>query len=79
MHSEAATIGTDSKRISSTTLAEVRDALREYCAVVERSGLSLSSQATYIDMANNFVRWMSGDFNPGARNGPRLVRKDPRP
>jgi len=62
-------------RISRTTLAKVHQALREYCAVVERSGLRPSSQATYIDMASNFVRWMHGDFNPGSRNAEYVDRK----
>jgi hypothetical protein len=76
MHHEPVPIAT--RPISSATLSEVRNLFREYCAAVERTGLSPSSRATYIDMASNFVRWMSGDFNPGSRNGPRLVRKHSR-
>jgi hypothetical protein len=54
-------------QLSTTALSEVQTALKAYYEAVEESDLSQSSQATYIDMANNFVRWLSGDFNPGSR------------
>jgi hypothetical protein len=50
-------------------MSEVEDALKGYYAAVESSDLSQSSQASYIDMANNFVRWLRGDFDPGSRKG----------
>jgi len=64
-----------SARISTATLFEVQAALRSYCAAVETSDLSESSQATYINMADNFVRWLKGDFDPGSRVAPYKVPK----
>lgn len=61
-------------RISAAALSEVDDALEGYYAAVESSDLSQSSQASYIDMANNFVRWLKNDFIPGSRKDPYRVR-----
>jgi hypothetical protein len=61
-------------RISAAALSEVNDALKGYYAAVESSDLSQSSQASYIDMANNFVRWLKNDFIPGSRKAPYRVR-----
>jgi hypothetical protein len=60
--------------VSAAAMSEIDDALRGYWAAVESSDLSQSSQATYIDMANNFVRWLKGDFIPGSRKAPYRVR-----
>jgi hypothetical protein len=59
--------------VSDSTLSEVKEALKAYYDAVEASDLSQSSQATYIDMANNFVRWMGGEFTPGSRKEPYRV------
>jgi hypothetical protein len=64
-----------SARISTATLFEVQSALRSYCAAVETSDLSDHSQATYINMADNFVRWLKGDFDPGSRVAPYTRKK----
>jgi Sigma-70 factor, region 1.1 len=64
-----------SARISTATLFEVQAALRSYCASVETSDLSESSQAIYINGADNFVRWLKGDFDPDSRLAPYKVRK----
>lgn len=61
-------------RISNAAMSEVENALRGYYAAVESSDLSQSSQASYIDMANNFVRWLRVDFVPGSRKAPYRVR-----
>jgi hypothetical protein len=61
-------------RISKDAMSEVEDALKGYYASVESSDLSQSSQATYIDMANNFVRWLRIEFIPGSRKAPYRVR-----
>jgi hypothetical protein len=61
-------------RISNAAMAEIEDALKGYYADVESSDLSQSSQASYIDMANNFVRWLRVDFVPGSRKAPYRVR-----
>ena len=65
---------TATARISTTALFEIQTALRAYYAAVETSELSESSQATYMDMADNFVRWLKGDFDPGSRKAPYRVR-----
>jgi hypothetical protein len=62
-------------QLSPSTLAEVQTALKAYYDAVETSDLSQSSQATYIDMASNFVRWLSGDFSPGCRKEPYRGKK----
>jgi hypothetical protein len=62
-------------QLSPSALSEVQTALKAYYDAVETSDLSQSSQATYIDMANNFVRWLSGDFNPGSRKEPYRIKR----
>jgi hypothetical protein len=64
-----------SARISTAALFEIQAAFRSYCSAVEASDLSENSQATYMDMASNFVRWLKGDFDPGSRLAPYKVRK----
>lgn len=66
---------TATARISTAALFEIQNALRAYYTAVETSDLSESSQATYTDMADNFVRWLKGDFDPGSRKAPYRVRK----
>ena len=63
-------------RLSTAALSEVEEALKAYYDAVESSDLSQSSQATYIDMANNFVRWARGDFEPGSRKEPYRIKKE---
>jgi hypothetical protein len=75
MSTDAASNMGSGTNISPTTLSEVQAAFREYCSIIERSDLSPHSQATYIDMAGNFVRWMRGDFNPGSRLAPYVKPK----
>lgn len=41
--------------------------LDQYVEDVEASGLSSSSKRTYILFAEQFVRWVNRDFEPGAR------------
>ena len=62
-------------RISTAATAEVDDALKGYYAAVESSDPSQSSQASYIDVTNKFVRWLRGDFMPGSRKAPYRVRE----
>ena len=57
-------------------MAELEAAWQEYRATVAASDLSESSQATYIDMANNFLRWLRGDFDPGSRKAPYRIVPD---
>jgi hypothetical protein len=61
------------RRISVTAMAEIEAAWQDYRAAVEASDLSQSSQATYIDMANQFIRWLRGSFDPGSRKAPYRI------
>lgn len=60
---------------SPSTLSEIESALKEYCNIVLTSDLSGASQAIYIDQANNFVRWLKGEFVPGARVNPFPMKR----
>ena len=59
-------------RINRPALEEVEKALEEYrelLAAREAEGtLKPSAAKTYILHADNFVRWLKDDFDPGARN-----------
>ena len=56
-------------KVSPTTLSEVQEALRRYEQTVEASPLRLSSKNTYLLHARQFVRWLAGEFEPGATVG----------
>jgi hypothetical protein len=62
-------------RISPSALFEVELALREYYTALEASDLTPSSQSTYIDQADRFVRWLRGDFDPGCHVAPYRTKK----
>lgn len=62
-------------RIATAVLFEVEAALKSYCDTVLSSDLSEHSQADYITGADNFVRWLKGDFDPGSRVAAYRVRK----
>jgi hypothetical protein len=55
--------------ISAPALAEVQQEMEAYSAVVLRSDLAQSSKVHYIDFADRFVRWLSGEFTPGISKG----------
>jgi hypothetical protein len=57
-------------------MSELETVWKDYRAAVAASDLSESSQATYIDIANNFVRWLRGDFDPGSRKAPYRIVPD---
>jgi|HubBroStandDraft_4_1064222.scaffolds.fasta_scaffold139599_3 hypothetical protein len=63
-------------RISAPAVAEIKTVLGAHCEAVRNSELSLSSQATYVDMVNSFVRWLNYDFEPGSRVAPYKPKKD---
>ncbi len=52
-------------RISYKALAEVEQAYADYKQVVETSGMALTSRKTYIIHADQFVRWLKREFQPG--------------
>jgi hypothetical protein len=64
------------RRLSTTAMAELEAAWQEYRADVAATDLSESSKATYIDMANHFMRWLRGDFDPGSRKAPYRIVPD---
>gem|GEM_PF-2680771 len=54
-------------RVRPETLDEVRAAFERYRAEVMSASLADSSRRTYLVHAENFVRWLGGDFQPGRR------------
>lgn len=54
-----------SYNLPASFIERVENALRQYEDEVDASKLSLNSKETYKLHANNFVRWMRGDFTPG--------------
>jgi|HubBroStandDraft_5_1064220.scaffolds.fasta_scaffold215933_2 hypothetical protein len=53
--------------VSTKTLQEVEEALREYERDVQASDMTPSTKHTYLLHSTNFVRWLKGDFVPGGR------------
>lgn len=47
-------------------VSHVREALEDYRAEVEASNLAPASKGTYLRHAETFVRWIEGNFEPGA-------------
>lgn len=45
-------------------------------AALEASELSDGSKGIYMDLAENFVRWLEGDFNPGSRKEPYPIQEE---
>jgi hypothetical protein len=62
-------------RISPSAMLEVMSALDDYWHALEASDLGERSKGLYMSQAENFVRWMRGEFTPGSRNTP--YRPDP--
>lgn len=50
-------------------LREVVEAFKRYVREVEQAPLRPSTKRTYLLHAGNFVRWLKGDFSPGATLG----------
>jgi hypothetical protein len=61
--------------ISPATLSEIESALKAYGDAVFASDLSATSQGIYIDHAANFVRWIKGEFQPGAYKNSYALKK----
>lgn len=62
--------------ISASALSEIESALKEYGDAVLASDLNPTSQGIYLDHAADFVRWIRGEFQPGAyKNAYALKRK----
>ena len=52
-------------KIDRTCLEAVKNAYEEYAKEVTLSGLSHKSKQTYTNHAEQFVRWLDDDFEPG--------------
>ena len=61
----------DKAHVSPQALSEVETALQDYIRVVETSGMALTSRKTYIIHADQFVRWLKQEFQPGVHAGNR--------
>ena len=57
-------------------MSEVKQALKGYWDAVQSSDLAQTTQADYFDKANNFVRWMNGNFTPGSKKEPYRRKPD---
>lgn len=53
------------ERISVRSLSKVWELFDEYVEVVNSSALAPSSKTDYIMFAEQFVRWIDGNFEPG--------------
>jgi hypothetical protein len=54
-------------KASDETLKEIDELFQQYSDEIWHSDdLATYSKAIYIDNANSFIRWMRGDFKPGA-------------
>lgn len=54
-------------KIGFEALGEVKDALTLYKRKVDDTNMTESTKKTYTLHAENFVRWLEGNFQPGAR------------
>jgi len=52
-------------KVSQDTLTQVLNALEQYKAEISGAPLADSTKATHVLHANNFVRWLQDDFEPG--------------
>ncbi len=53
-------------KISPAALSEVQEALGRYTEVVEATEMTPSSKKTYLLHAEQFLRWLADNFEPGA-------------
>ena len=54
-------------KVSQNSIAEVLRALEKYEAEVNTAPLTRKTKNTYISHADNFVRWLQDDFEPGVK------------
>ncbi|MCY4547710.1 MAG: hypothetical protein OXC28_05025 [Defluviicoccus sp.] len=52
-------------KIRPECLGEVQHALEKYREIVERTALAPNTKHTYLLHAENFVRWLRDEFEPG--------------
>ena len=58
-------------KVSANISIAVQDALERYKEVVEATEMTPTSKKTYLLHAEQFVRWLADDFEPGATLGKR--------
>ena len=54
-------------KISNDALREVEEALERYKVEVRESGVAPNTEKTYLPNAEQFVRWLKGEFQPGSQ------------
>ena len=62
-------------RVSYKVLEEVEQAYQQYEEEVRNSDMALVSRKTYIIHADQFVRWLKREFQPGAHAGNRRPKR----
>jgi hypothetical protein len=65
---QRALFGCGNIEITARLLGLVNNPGQEYEQEVETANLARTTKNTYLLHANNFVRWLAGEFTPGARN-----------
>ena len=53
-------------KVTPSAITEVKAALAVYIAEVEAAPLQPATMRTYCHHARQFVRWLNGEFEPGA-------------
>ncbi len=56
------------KQLNPICRKQVTEALEVYRTEVEDAPLTRSTKDTYLLHAENFVRWLHGNFEPGSRS-----------
>ncbi|MCA9252435.1 MAG: hypothetical protein KDA54_15020 [Phycisphaerales bacterium] len=59
-------------QLSHEAYREVKCALERYKTAIEKTNLRASTKKTYIHHADTFVRWLTGDFEPGKAKAKRI-------
>lgn len=54
-------------KISPETLKQVEAAYKAYEQEVDSSGMTVAAKNTYLLHVRQFIKWLKGDFHPGAR------------
>ena len=64
-------------KVSPEILATIQEAYERYVSEVESSDLTPESKLTYLGHAQQFVRWLDDDFEPGETKRRRGIRTSP--
>lgn len=66
-HPRGANAGRRPTRIGPASVADLREQAKAYAAAIEAAGRAQDTIDTYYRHAMFFVRWLDGEFTPGAR------------